>query len=98
MNHPSEVVKLDEILSVKIIDYDKEKQRVSLGLKQLMPHPWENVEENYPIGSNVKGKMVSLTNYGAFVELEAGVEGLIHVSEMSWTRHIKNASEMYSIG
>ena len=98
VNHPSEVVKLDETLSIKIIDYDKEKQRVSLGLKQLLPHPWENVEENYPIGSNVKGKIVSLTNYGAFVELEAGVEGLIHVSEMSWTRHIKNASEMYSIG
>ena len=98
VNHPSEVVKLDETLSIKIIDYDKEKQRVSLGLKQLMPHPWENVEKNYPIGSNVKGKIVSLTNYGAFVELEAGVEGLIHVSEMSWTRHIKNASEMYSIG
>ena len=98
VNHPSEVVKLDETLSIKIIDYDKEKQRVSLGLKQLMPHPWENVKENYPIGSNVKGKIVSLTNYGAFVELEAGVEGLIHVSEMSWTRHIKNASEMYSIG
>ena len=98
VNHPSEVVKLDETLSIKIIDYDKEKQRVSLGLKQLMPHPWENVEENYPIGSNVKGKIVSLTNYGAFVELEAGVEGLIHVSEMSWTRHIKNASEIYSIG
>jgi small subunit ribosomal protein S1 len=98
VNHPSEVVKLDETLSVKIIDYDKEKQRVSLGLKQLMPHPWENVEENYPIGSNVNGKIVSLTNYGAFVELEAGVEGLIHVSEMSWTRHIKNASEIYSIG
>jgi len=98
VNHPNEVVKLDETLSVKIIDYDKEKQRVSLGLKQLMPHPWENVGENYPIGSNVTGKIVSLTNYGAFVELQAGVEGLIHVSEMSWTRHIKNASEMYSIG
>ena len=98
VNHPSEVVKLDETLSVKIIDYDQEKQRVSLGLKQLMPHPWENVEVNYPIGSNVNGKIVSLTNYGAFVELEAGVEGLIHVSEMSWTRHIKNASEIYSIG
>ena len=98
VNHPSEVVELDETLSVKIIDYNKEKQRVSLGLKQLMPHPWEKVEENYPIGSNVNGKIVSLTNYGAFVELEAGVEGLIHVSEMSWTRHIKNASEVYSIG
>ena len=62
-----------------------------------MPHPWENVQDTYPIGSKVKGKIVSLTNYGAFVELEAGVEGLIHISEMSWTRHIKNASEIYSI-
>ena len=97
VNHPSEVVELDETISVKIIDYDESKQRVSLGLKQLMPHPWENVESSYPIGSKVKGKIVSLTNYGAFVELEAGVEGLIHVSEMSWTRHIKNASEIYSI-
>ena len=74
---------------------------IELATRQLHtkePHPWENVEENYPIGSNVNGKIVSLTNYGAFVELEAGVEGLIHVSEMSWTRHIKNASEIYSIG
>jgi small subunit ribosomal protein S1 len=97
VNHPSEIVELDETITVKIIDYDDSKQRVSLGLKQLMPHPWENVENTYPIGSKVKGKIVSLTNYGAFVELEAGVEGLIHVSEMSWTRHIKNASEIYSI-
>ena len=97
VNHPSEIVVLDETITVKIIDYDDSKQRVSLGLKQLMPHPWENVENTYPIGSKVKGKIVSLTNYGAFVELEAGVEGLIHVSEMSWTRHIKNASEIYSI-
>ena len=97
VNHPSEIVELDETISIKIIDYDESKQRVSLGLKQLMPHPWENVQDTYPIGSKVKGKIVSLTNYGAFVELEAGVEGLIHVSEMSWTRHIKNASEIYSI-
>jgi len=97
VNHPSEIVELDETITVKIIDYDDSKQRVSLGLKQLMPHPWENVEDTYPIGSKVKGRIVSLTNYGAFVELEAGVEGLIHVSEMSWTRHIKNASEIYSI-
>ena len=97
VNHPSEIVELDETITVKIIDYDESKQRVSLGLKQLMPHPWENVEDTYPIGSKVKGKIVSLTNYGAFVELEAGVEGLIHVSEMSWTRHIKNASEIYTI-
>ena len=97
VNHPSEIVELDETITVKIIDYDESKQRVSLGLKQLMPHPWENVQDTYPIGSKVKGKIVSLTNYGAFVELEAGVEGLIHISEMSWTRHIKNASEIYSI-
>ena len=97
VNHPSEIVELDETISIKIIDYDESKQRVSLGLKQLLPHPWENVQDTYPIGSKVKGKIVSLTNYGAFVELEAGVEGLIHVSEMSWTRHIKNASEIYSI-
>ena len=97
VSHPSEIVELDETISIKIIDYDESKQRVSLGLKQLMPHPWENVQDTYPIGSKVKGKIVSLTNYGAFVELEAGVEGLIHVSEMSWTRHIKNASEIYSI-
>ena len=97
VNHPTEIVELDEIITVKIIDYDESKQRVSLGLKQLMPHPWENVQDTYPIGSKVKGKIVSLTNYGAFVELEAGVEGLIHISEMSWTRHIKNASEIYSI-
>ena len=97
VNHPSEIVELDETITVKIIDYDESKQRVSLGLKQLMPHPWESVQDTYPIGSKVKGKIVSLTNYGAFVELEAGVEGLIHISEMSWTRHIKNASEIYSI-
>ena len=97
VNHPSEIVELDETISIKIIDYDESKQRVSLGLKQLLPHPWENVQDTYPIGTKVKGKIVSLTNYGAFVELEAGVEGLIHVSEMSWTRHIKNASEIYSI-
>ena len=97
VSHPSEIVELDETISIKIIDYDESKQRVSLGLKQLMPHPWENVQDTYPIGTKVKGKIVSLTNYGAFVELEAGVEGLIHVSEMSWTRHIKNASEIYSI-
>ena len=97
VNHPSEIVELDETITVKVIDYDESKQRVSLGLKQLMPHPWENVQDTYPIGSKVKGKIVSLTNYGAFVELEAGVEGLIHISEMSWTRHIKNASEIYSI-
>ncbi|MFQ6604990.1 MAG: 30S ribosomal protein S1 [Fidelibacterota bacterium] len=98
VNHPSELVKLDETLTVKVIDYDEEKKRISLGLKQLTPHPWENMEDKYPIGETVTGKVVSMTNYGAFIEIEPGVEGLIHVSEMSWTRHIKNPSELYSMG
>ena len=98
VNHPSEVVALDEKLTVKVIDFDEEKRRISLGLKQLTTHPWENVNEKYPIGSVVKGKIVSMTNYGAFIEIEPGVEGLIHVSEISWTKHIKNPSEQYNMG
>ncbi len=98
VNHPSEVVGIDDALTVKIIDFDQEKQRVSLGLKQLTPHPWEEVEINYPVHSTVKGKIVSMTNYGVFVELEPGVEGLIHVSEMSWTRHVRNPNELYKLG
>ena len=97
VNHPSEIINLDETLTVKIIDFDEEKRRVSLGLKQLTPHPWENIKTDYPEGSIVKGKVVSMTNYGAFIEIEPGIEGLIHVSEMSWTRHIKNPSEIYAL-
>ena len=95
--HPSEIVKLDEELTVKIIDYDEEKKRVSLGLKQLTPHPWDGIEKKYPVESIVTGKVVSLTNYGIFIEIEPGIEGLIHISEISWTRHIKNPSELYSM-
>jgi len=98
VNHPSEVVEMDETLTVKIIDFDEEKKRVSLGLKQLTPHPWEHVQDKYPEGTKIKGKVVSMTNYGAFVEIEPGVEGLIHVSEMSWTHHVKNPSEIYNLG
>ncbi|MEA1882659.1 MAG: 30S ribosomal protein S1 [Candidatus Marinimicrobia bacterium] len=98
VNHPSELISMDDTLAVKIIDFDQEKKRVSLGLKQLTPHPWENVEERYPEGTKIKGKIVSMTNYGAFVEIEPGVEGLVHISEMSWTRHVKNPSEMFSLG
>ena len=98
VNHPSEVVAMDDTLMVKVIDYDKEKKRVSLGLKQLTPHPWEDVDTKYPIESTIKGKVVSMTNYGVFVEIEPGVEGLIHVSEMSWTRHVRNPSELFSMG
>ena len=95
--HPSEIVKMDEEITVKVIDYDEEKKRVSLGLKQLLPHPWDNVEVKYPVSATVEGKIVSLTNYGAFIEIEPGIEGLIHISEISWTRHIKNPSELYAM-
>ncbi len=98
VNHPSEVLSMNDSITVKVIEYDEERKRVSLGLKQLAPHPWEEVEIKYPIGKVVKGKVVSLTNYGCFIELEPGVEGLIHVSEISWTKHIKNPSEVYSMG
>ena len=98
VNHPSEVVSLDEDIMVKVIDYDTTKQRVSLGLKQLKPHPWESVVAKYPEGTAVSGKVVSLANYGAFVELTAGVEGLVHISEISWTQHIKHPSDVFNVG
>ena len=98
VNHPSEVVGLDEDIMVKVIDYDTTKQRVSLGLKQLKPHPWESVVAKYPEGTGVHGKVVSLANYGAFVELTAGVEGLVHISEISWTQHIKHPSDVFNVG
>ena len=97
VNHPSEMIELNDEITVKVIEYDAERKRVSLGLKQLTPHPWDEVEIKYPIGETVEGTVVSLTNYGAFIEIEPGVEGLIHVSEISWTRHIKNPSEEYSM-
>ncbi len=98
VNHPSEVIGMNDSITVKVIEYDEDRKRVSLGLKQLTPHPWDEVEVKYPIGQTVKGKVVSLTNYGCFIELEPGVEGLIHVSEISWTKHIKNPAEVYSMG
>ena len=98
VNHPSEVLSMNDLITVKVIEYDEDRKRVSLGLKQLAPHPWEDVEIKYPIGNVVKGKVVSLTNYGCFIELEPGVEGLVHVSEISWTKHIKNPSEVYNMG
>lgn len=98
VNHPSEVVKLDQEIDVMILDFDQEKQRISLGLKQLQPHPWDNVAERFPIGSKVKGRVVSITDYGAFIELEKGIEGLIHVSEMSWSQHIKNPAQVLQEG
>ena len=98
VNHPSEVTEVGETISVKIIDIDKDKLRISLGLKQLTPHPWENVEEKFPVGTKISGKVVSLTNYGAFVELETGVEGLVHISEMSWTRGVHRPDEVVQLG
>ncbi len=98
VSHPSELVELDEKLNVVVLDYDKERQRISLGLKQLQPHPWEDIEEKYEEGSVVEGKVVSITDYGAFVELEKGIEGLVHISEMSWTEHIRHPSQMVSLG
>jgi small subunit ribosomal protein S1 len=98
INHPSEIVKLDAEIEVMILDFNDEKDRISLGLKQLQPHPWENIKDKYPEESVIKGKVVSITDYGAFVELEKGVEGLIHVSEMSWTRHGVHPSKMVTVG
>jgi len=98
VNHPSEVVSIGEEMTIKILDFDKETSRISLGLKQLTPYPWDDVEEKYPVGKKIKGKIVSLTDYGAFVELEKGVEGLIHISEMSWTQHIKHPSKILNVG
>ena len=98
INHPSEKLNIGETIQVKIIDYDPETVRVSLGLKQLQSEPWDGIEDKYPINSTVKGKVVNMMKYGAFVELEEGVEGLVHVSEMSWTRHIKHPTDLFKIG
>ncbi len=98
INHPSEIVKLDQVINVVVLDFDQEKRRISLGYKQLQPHPWENIETKYPVGTKVTGKVVSLADYGAFVEIEKGIEGLIHISEMSWTQHIKHPSQVVSMG
>jgi small subunit ribosomal protein S1 len=98
VNHPSEIVKLDQTVNVVVLDFDAEKKRISLGMKQLQAHPWEHIEERYPVGAKVSGKIVSLTDYGAFVEIEKGIEGLIHISEMSWTQHVKHPSQVVSMG
>ncbi len=98
VNHPSDVVKLDQKITVKVLNFDRERNRISIGLKQLLEHPWNDVEARFPISTRVAGKVVSLTRYGAFVELAAGVEGLIHISEMSWTQHVKHPSQILSVG
>jgi small subunit ribosomal protein S1 len=98
VSHPSEVVAIGKEVEVKILDIDWQRERISLGMKQLQAYPWQNVAERYPIGTRVQGKVVSITNYGAFVELEPGIEGLVHISEMSWTRNVRHPSKIVSIG
>jgi len=96
--HPSELVRIGQELDVKILDIDWDRERISLGLKQLQSYPWQDVAARYPVGTRVQGKVVSITNYGAFVELEPGIEGLVHISEMSWTRSVRHPSKVVSIG
>ncbi len=97
VNHPSEMFSIGDKVQVMVLKFDKEKERVSLGLKQITPDPWVNVDEKYPIETRIKGKVVSITDYGVFVELEKGIEGLVHISEMSWSRHVKHPSKIVSI-
>ncbi len=98
VNHPEEIVQLDQKLNVVILDFDDDKKRIALGLKQLTPHPWDSLSETLKVGDQVKGRVVVMADYGAFVEITAGVEGLIHVSEMSWSQHLRSAQEFMKVG
>ena len=98
ISHPSEIVQLDQEIEVMVLDFDEEKKRVTLGLKQLTPHPWDDIESKLKVGDKVEGKVVSITDYGAFIEIDKGIEGLIHVSEMSWTQHITNPNQVVTMG
>jgi len=98
VGHPSEVVDIGSTIDVKVLDIDWNRERISLGLKQLLPYPWTDIDKKYPVGSRVRGRVVSITNYGAFIELEKGVEGLVHISEMSWTRNVRHPSKVVTIG
>jgi small subunit ribosomal protein S1 len=98
VSHPSEVLAVGDKITVRVLEFDKERERISLGLKQLTPNPWDMVEERYPVGSKVKGRVVNIVAYGAFIELEKGIEGLVHISELSWTRKINHPSEVLGIG
>jgi len=98
VSHPTEMVQIGHEVEVKVLDIDWQRERISLGMKQLQNYPWQNVAAKYPVGTRVQGKVVSITNYGAFVELEPGIEGLVHISEMSWTRNVRHPSKIVSIG
>ncbi|MCK4464483.1 MAG: 30S ribosomal protein S1 [Bacteroidales bacterium] len=98
VNHPEEIVQLDQKLNVVILDFDDDKKRIALGMKQLTPHPWDSLDPKLKVGDQVKGKVVVMADYGAFVEIASGVEGLIHVSEMSWSQHLRSAQEFLKVG
>jgi small subunit ribosomal protein S1 len=98
VNHPEEIVQLDQKINVVILDFDDEKKRIALGLKQLTPHPWDALDANLKVGDKIKGKVVVMTDYGAFIEIIPGVEGLIHVSEMSWSQHLRSAQDFLKVG
>ncbi len=98
INHPSEMVRIDEKIEVKVLNIDEEKEKIALGLKQKEPSPWDEIEEKYPVGCRIKGEVVNVMSYGAFVRLEPGIEGLVHISEMSWTRRVNHPSEMVNVG
>ena len=98
VNNPADIVEPNQTLNVVILDFDEEKKRIALGLKQLQPHPWDKLDENLKVGDKVKGKVVVMTDYGAFVEIAPGVEGLIHVSEMSWSQHLRSAQDFLKVG
>src|SRR5208283_4534182 len=94
IGHPSEALRVGETVTVKVLKFDRAKERVSLGMKQLEPDPWDSAIERYPVNARVIGRVVNVTDYGAFVELEPGVEGLIHISEMTWSRRMKHPSKV----
>jgi small subunit ribosomal protein S1 len=98
INHPEELLKLDQVVKVVVLDFDEDKKRISLGMKQLTPHPWDSLDQAIQVGSRVKGRIVNVADYGAFLELQPGVEGLIHVSEMSWSQHLRNPQDFMKVG
>jgi small subunit ribosomal protein S1 len=98
VSHPTEMVAIGKEVEVKILDIDWQRERISLGMKQLQSYPWQNVAAKYPVGTRVQGKVVSITNYGAFVEIEPGIDGLIHISDMSWTKRVQHPSEVVKKG
>ncbi len=98
INHPEEVLKLDETVKIVVLEFDEDKKRISLGMKQLTPHPWDSLDAKLEVGAKIKGKIVNVADYGAFLEIQSGVEGLIHVSEMSWSQHLRNPSDFMKVG